>query len=336
LTANKKYALKEIAEMLSLKGREAESLYSDANTLTEELFGKSVYVRGIIEFSNICAKDCLYCGIRKGNGNVERYRMKNEEIIQTAVDAHNDGFKTIVLQSGEIGAYDDDITEIVEGIKERCSVAVTLSVGEKPKERYAEWKRAGADRYLLRIETTNRRLFETLHPDDDYDSRMKSLFYLKELGYETGTGVMIGLPGQTYSDLASDILFFRENDFDMLGVGPFIPHRDTPLGGVRPVSMEAVLNFLSAMRLATFDTNIPATTSMATLDREGREKALNAGANVIMPNYTPQKYRESYKLYDNKVCTRENAEETMEFTKSTVERAGKVLVMERGDRRIKQ
>lgn len=333
LTVNKVYSLSEIKEMLLLEEEEAFALYEEANSLTEKLFGKSIFVRGIIEFSNVCAKNCLYCGIRRGNKNVKRYHIGKEDLKKIIMDAHNDNFKTIVLQSGEVDVYDNDITEVIEYVKSKCDIAITLSMGEKSREQYIEWKNAGADRYLLRIETTNRKLFENLHPDDDFDNRLKSLMTLKELGYEVGTGVMIGLPKQTEEDLASDILFFKENDFDMLGVGPFIPHNETPLRDIKSVNMSMVLNFLSAMRLVTYDTNIPATTSMATLDKEGREKALNAGANVIMPNYTPQKYRESYKLYDNKICTKEDAEHTMEFTKKTVERAGKVLVLERGDRR---
>ena len=333
MTVNKVYSLSEIKEMLLLEEEEAFALYEEANSLTEKLFGKSIFVRGIIEFSNVCAKNCLYCGIRRGNKNVKRYHIGKEDLKKIIMDAHNDNFKTIVLQSGEVDVYDNDITEVIEYVKSKCDIAITLSMGEKSREQCIEWKNAGADRYLLRIETTNRKLFENLHPDDDFDNRLKSLMTLKELGYEVGTGVMIGLPKQTEEDLASDILFFKENDFDMLGVGPFIPHNETPLRNIKSVNMSMVLNFLSAMRLVTYDTNIPATTSMATLDKEGREKALNAGANVIMPNYTPQKYRESYKLYDNKICTKEDAEHTMEFTKKTVERAGKVLVLERGDRR---
>lgn len=319
--------------MLLLEKEDALTLRSNANTLTEELFGKSVFVRGIIEFSNVCVKNCAYCGIRRENSRMKRYHISKEDLKRIIIEAHKDNFKTIVLQSGEVDVYDHEITEVIEYVKSKCDIAITLSMGEKSREQYLEWKRAGADRYLLRIETTNKRLFKELHPDDDFDNRMKSLMTLKELGYEAGTGVMIGLPGQTTEDMARDILFFKENDFDMLGVGPFIPHHDTPLKDFKSTSMKTVLNFLSAMRLVTYDTNIPATTSMATLDAEGREKALNAGANVIMPNYTPQIYRTLYKLYDNKICTSEDAERTMELTKATVEKAGKVLVMERGDRR---
>ncbi|MDD3804053.1 MAG: [FeFe] hydrogenase H-cluster radical SAM maturase HydE [bacterium] len=336
MTENRNYQLKEIKEMLLLQGEDASSLHREANSLTENLFGKSVFVRGIIEFSNVCAKNCAYCGIRRDNRKVKRYHMDKDYIKQIIFEAYRDGFRTIVLQSGEVDTYDHDITEVIEYVKSKCDIAITLSMGEKSREQYVEWKKAGADRYLLRIETTNKKLFKTLHPDDDYENRLKSLLTLKELGFEAGTGVMIGLPGQTAEDMANDILFFKEHDFDMLGVGPFIPHNDTPLKGHTSTAFEKVLNFVSAMRLVTYDTNIPATTSMATLERDGREMALNAGANVIMPNYTPQIYRESYKLYENKICTDEDAERTMELTRATVENAGKVLVMERGDRRARR
>lgn len=331
----KDYTLEQLSLLLKSKGEDSLLLREKANILTEKIYGKNVYLRGIIEFSNLCKKDCLYCGIRKSNNQVSRYTIKKEEIKELIKKSYQDGFRTIVLQSGEVDVHDKDITEIIEYTKKNFDMAITLSVGERKREKYYEWKKAGADRYLLRIETTNRELFKKLHPDDDFDVRLKALLNLKELGYETGTGVMIGLPGQTFDDLAKDIMFFKIYDFDMLGVGPFIPHHQTPLKDERPPDFELVLNFIALLRLVTINTNIPATTSMATLDKEGREKALNSGANVIMPNYTPQEYREKYQLYDNKICLKEDERSTLKITEETVKKAGKTLVKERGDRREK-
>lgn len=327
--------LEQLSLLLRSKGEDSLILRQKANILTEKIYGKNVYLRGIIEFSNICKKDCLYCGIRKSNVNLMRYTIEKEKVKELIKKSYEDGFRTIVLQSGEFDIYDKDITDIIEYTKKNFDMAITLSVGERKREQYFEWKRSGADRFLLRIETTNRELFKKLHPDDDFDLRLRALLTLKELGYETGTGVMIGLPGQTYDDLAKDILFFKIYDFDMLGVGPFIPHHETPLKNEKPPDFELVLNFVALLRLVTINTNIPATTSMATLDKDGREKALNSGANVIMPNYTPKEYRENYLLYDNKICTKEDEKSTLQITEKTVLKAGKILVKERGDRREK-
>ncbi|HCP15929.1 TPA: [FeFe] hydrogenase H-cluster radical SAM maturase HydE [candidate division WOR-3 bacterium] len=331
----KDITIEQLSLMLKSKGEDSELIRKKANSLTEKIFGRNIYLRGIIEFSNLCTKDCLYCGIRRSNKNLERYTIEKEEIKEIIKKSYIDGFRTVVLQSGEVPVYDRDLTEIIEYTKKNFDMAITLSVGERKRKVYYEWKRAGADRFLLRIETTNRKLFKRLHPDDDFDLRLKSLLTLKELGYETGTGVMIGLPGQTYEDLAKDILFFKLYDFDMLGVGPFIPHHQTPLKDEKVIDFETVLNFIALLRLVTINTNIPATTSMATLEKEGREKALNSGANVIMPNYTPQKYREKYLLYDNKICVKEDESSTLKITEEVVKRAGKKLVKERGDRREK-
>lgn len=326
------YGLKDLVHLLESKNEEHLNLRKKANELTEKIFGKKVFLRGIIEFTNICRKDCLYCGIRKSNKNLVRYFIKKEDIKEIIKRSYQDNFKTIVLQGGEVEIFDRDITEIIEFTKKNFDMAITLSLGERKKKVYEEWKKAGADRYLLRIETTNRGLFKRLHPDDDFDNRLKSLLYLKELGYETGTGVMIGLPGQTYEDLAKDILFFKIYDFDMLGVGPFLPSFETPLKDEKKPDFELVLNFLALLRLVTENTNIPATTSMATLDKEGREKALNSGANVIMPNYTPAKYRHLYQLYDEKICLNEDQKNTFKLTEDVVRRAGKILVDEKGYR----
>ncbi len=326
------YSFKNLVHLLESKNEEHLNLRKKANQLTEKIFGKKVFLRGIIEFSNICRKDCLYCGIRKSNKNLVRYFIKKEDIKEIIKNSYQDGFRTIVLQSGEVEIFDRDITEIIEFTRKNFDMAITLSLGERKRKVYEEWKKAGADRYLLRIETTNRELFKRLHPDDDFDNRLRSLLYLKELGYETGTGVMIGLPGQTYEDLAKDILFFKIYDFDMLGVGPFLPSFETPLKNEKKPDFELVLNFLALLRLITGNTNIPATTSMATLDKKGREKALNSGANVIMLNYTPAQYRHMYQLYDEKICLREDEKNTFKLTENVVRRAGKILVDEKGDR----
>jgi len=327
-----KWTAEEIAIRLALTGEESVSMRKEAEKICESVYSKDVFIRGIIEFSNICRKDCMYCGIRKSNKNTGRYRIEKEQIKKLLDDAYLEGYKTVVLQSGEDTAVDRDITKIIEYTKSKNDMSVTLSLGERSFEVYEEWRKAGADRYLLRIETTNKNIFTEIHPDDDFENRLRCLNDLKRLGYEAGTGIMIGLPGQTEMDLAKDIIFFKENDFDMLGFGPFIPHRDTPLKDVKAVSMEKVLNFLALCRIVTVDTNIPATTAMGTLDPKGRQMALMSGANVIMPNFTPRALRKNYLLYDNKIGVDDDAEESLEHVNEIVREAGKRVADVKGDR----
>ena len=277
--------------------------------------GNKVYLRGIIEFSNVCEKDCFYCGIRRSNYRAPRFSMPQEEIIEAALFAHRSGYGSIVLQSGE--RTDEKFVKFIEEVlirikKDTCNtLGITLSLGEQTKGTAKRWFDAGAHRYLLRIETSNKQLYQKLHPaDHNFNNRMDCLDYLRETGYQVGTGVMIGLPGQTPEDLAGDVLFFKEKDIDMIGMGPYIPHANTPLSAQESAHKDNYLlglKMIAVTRLYLKDVNIAATTALQALSPRGREDGLRAGANIIMPNITPVKYRDAYQLYDGKPCIDENA-----------------------------
>jgi len=294
-----------------------ESLYRDAYRVKLEQVGAKVYFRGIIEFSNVCTKDCFYCGIRRGNHNTPRYTLSDEEVVDTARWAWEAEYGSIVLQSGERSdrGFVDTIERLLHRIHETCrgELGVTLSLGEQSPDTYRRWRAAGAKRYLLRIETSNRALYGRLHPDDhSFDARLRALDDLRALDYQVGTGVMIGLPGQTAADLADDLLFFRDHDIDMIGMGPYIPHKDTPLAAEATDfepgrALQQGLTMIALTRLLLRDVNIAATTALQALDPVGRERGLRAGANIIMPNLTAVEYREAYQLYDGKPCLDEDA-----------------------------
>jgi biotin synthase len=295
-------------------------LWSAADETRRCNVGNEVHLRGLIEISNICSRQCAYCGLRAGNKSLPRYRMEQSEIVEAAHLARTLGFGTVVLQGGEDpGLTKSLIEQTVRQIKRETGLAVTLSLGERTFEELACWREAGADRYLLRFETSDRALFDMIHPGLRGASadRIGILRQLKSLGYETGSGIMVGLPGQTYESVARDIELFRELDLDMIGIGPFIPHRDTPLGTLPPdhdllASREVptgelmVYKAVALARLVCPEANIPATTALATINRaNGRELALQRGANVVMPNLTPLKYRKLYEIYPNKACVDE-------------------------------
>jgi len=299
------------------KAEELQILYDSAYQVKLEQTGKQVYFRGIIEFSNICTKNCYYCGIRRENTALNRFSMAKDEILECAKLAHEYHYGSIVLQAGERNDPDfvDFVADVVLRIKQVSNneLGITLSLGEQSQETYRRWFEAGAHRYLIRIETSNRALYQSLHPEDhDFDRRLACISKLREIGYQVGTGVMIGLPGQTVEDLADDILFFRKMDVDMIGMGPYIVHQDTPLAN-RSLEFDPSrqlrlgLNMIAATRIALRDVNIAATTALQALDPRGRELGLQAGANIIMPNITHTRYRSSYQLYDNKPCLDENA-----------------------------
>ena len=289
----------EITALLSVA--DPDPLFQKADQIRKKFVGDAVYLRGLIEFSNYCKNDCLYCGIRRSNANAVRYRMTPEEIYHTARQAVQNGYKTVVLQSGEDLWFDaDKMAGIIRQIKE-LGAAVTLSLGEKTREEYACYRKAGADRYLLRIETTDKALYETLDPQMSWDNRVRCLEDLKELGYEVGSGSLVGLPGQTAESLAEDLLFFKSLPVDMAGIGPFIPHPDTPLAQEKAEGhFELALKMMAVMRLMLPDINIPATTAMETLHPQGRLLALQCGANVIMPNVTAESFCRNYELYPGK------------------------------------
>lgn len=278
-----------------------QELFSAADEVRKKYVGDEVHLRALIEFSNVCKNNCLYCGLRKDNKNLHRYTLEPEEIIETANNAAKLGFKTVVLQSGENNVYDaQTMAKIIQEIKS-LNLALTLSIGEKTEEEYCLYKDAGADRYLLRIETTDKNLYEKLNPQMSFENRLKCLENIKKAGFERGTGIMAGLPEQTTESLADDILFFRELDADMIGIGPFIAHEDTPLKNKNNKDAFVLsLKVTALTRLLLPDINIPATTAMETLNPRGRIIALQSGANVVMPNVTDVQYRKHYELYKGK------------------------------------
>jgi len=280
----------------------ADELYRRADDVRREAVGDAVHLRGLIEFSNICRNDCLYCGIRRGNRQVQRYRMTDEELVETAKRAAALGFQTIVLQSGEDMHFDQArMCHIIEQIK-RLDVALTLSVGERDYEDYKAFRDAGADRFLMRIETTDRDLYNRLNPGMSWERRHECLLMIRDLGYELGSGIMVGLPGQTVESIADDLLYLKDIGIDMAGIGPFIPHPETPLANESGGTLEQALRTMAVMRLLMPDINIPATTAMESLHPQGRIMALQAGANVVMPNVTEGEYRRLYELYPGKIC----------------------------------
>ncbi len=294
------YSKEEIIKILSSND---DSILKKADETRKQYVGNDIHLRGLIEFSNYCNRTCYYCGLRYKNKNIERYRLSPEDIINTANYAKRLGLKTIVLQSGEDVFFSNKtLCKIIEEIK-KLDVALTLSIGEKTYEEYKSFKDAGADRYLLRIETTDKNLYKVLHPNMSYENRIECLYNLKSLGYETGTGCLVGLPEQTIESLADDILFFKELDADMIGIGPFIPHPNTPLGDFKinlKKNFDLSIKVMALIRILLKDINIPATTAMETINPNGQIIALQSGANVIMPNITNDEYKTKYNIYPNK------------------------------------
>lgn len=285
-----------------LKEEKAEVLYGRADKLRQEYVGDEVHLRGLIEFSNICRNNCMYCGIRKDNPQLKRYRMTPEELVETARRAAAIGFKTIVMQSGEDMWFSQKIMcDIVEKIK-KFDVAITLSIGERSYEDYKAFREAGADRYLMRIETTDKDLYHKLDPNMSWQHRHECLMMIKELGYELGSGIMVGLPEQTIESIADDLIYLQNIGIDMAGIGPFIPHAQTPLKDAAGGTLELALRTMAVMRIMMPDINIPATTAMESLHPQGRIRALQCGANVVMPNVTEGEYRRLYELYPGKIC----------------------------------
>ena len=320
--------------LTTLSDEDAEYLYKNAREKTDEIYGKSVYLRGLIEFSNYCKNDCYYCGIRRSNKNIDRYRLDKDTIIDCANKGYDLGFRTIVLQSGEDLTYsDEDICELVRSIKaSHPDVAVTLSLGEKSRESYKCYKDAGADRYLLRHESGVKSHYNKLHPEEmSFDNRIRCLKDLKELGYQVGCGIMVGTPFQTYDDIAEDLLFMQEFNPHMIGIGPFIPHKDTPFKDEKSGSFEDTLHLLSIIRLMIPRVLLPATTALGTIHPLGREMGIKAGANVVMPNLSPTDYRDKYMLYDGKICTGDEAAECRRCMERRIENIGYKVEISRGD-----
>jgi len=312
----------QLAAWLSTENTElTEKLFAAAGALKTETLGDAVHLRGLIELSNICVKNCLYCGIRKTNKKVERYDLTDEQVIQAADFAKESHYGSLVIQSGErtSSAFTKRIEHLVQKIKQKTNnkLGITLSCGEQSYETYLRWYGAGAHRYLLRIESTNPKLYAAIHPNDGrhrHEARLQALHHLQKAQFQTGTGVMIGLPGQTVFDLANDLLFFKEFDVDMVGMGPYLEHEDTPLYAIRQQLLPQekrftlTLKMIALLRLIMPDINIAATTALQAIDPYGRERAVLAGANIIMPNMTISKVRHNYQIYDHKPGINDDAE----------------------------
>ncbi len=330
--------LDDLVFWLDCDDQQAKILFHAASDLKKREVGDQVYLRGLLELSNYCGKNCFYCGIRRGNSNVDRYAMEKDEIVNAIQYAYDHDYGSVVVQSGELSspAFIDHIDWLLKTIREISDgrLRVTLSCGEQSRETFLRWKESGAHRYLLRIESSDRALYSKLHPNDDvhsYDRRLEALYLLKELGYQVGTGVMIGLPFQTTEHLAKDLLFMKSFDVDMCGMGPYIEHEQTPLykySDLLPSLDERFkksLKMIALLRLMMKDVNIAATTALQTLDPMGREKAIQVGANVVMPNITPVKYRGNYLLYNNKPCTQDSAEQCSNCLDARVNMAGSFI-----------
>jgi biotin synthase len=339
------FSREEIKKLLNSEGSDRTALFRKSAEVKEKYIGNKVWFRGLIEFSNVCGKDCLYCGIRKGNKILERYSLNDDEILAAAKFAYTNRYGSIALQSGELesGFVTGRIENLLHRIREISNgeLGVTLSVGEQEPEVYKRWFDAGAHRYLLRVESTNPSLYGRIHPGDSkhsFSRRLECLKSLQDIGYQTGTGVMIGLPFQTLDDLAGDLLFMKEFDIDMCGMGPYIEHADTPLiiysEGLMPLKerFDLTLKMIAIIRILMKDINIVAATALQAIDPIGREKAVRIGANILMPNITPGKYRDSYKLYDNKPCTDDSAEDCQSCLEARVSLAdAEVVYGEWGD-----
>lgn len=311
-----------------------EWLFSYADNVRKEFVGDEVHLRGLIEFSNICKCQCKYCGLRSPNKTIQRYRILPEDILFYAQNASQMGYKTIVLQSGEDEFFSRDVLcEIIKGIKQ-LDVALTLSVGERSFDDYKAFKDCGADRYLIRIETTDRNLYKKLHPNMDFDNRLRCLQDLRKLGYEVGTGCLVGLPEQTIESLADDILFFKEINADMVGIGPFIPHPETPLKDAQKGDFTLALKVMALTRILLKNINIPATTAMETLNPNGRIIALQSGANVVMPNVTSKEFRKKYEIYPNKICINEEPSQCRQCIEGKIKSIGRTISKNYGFRNL--
>ncbi len=325
----------DIIDLLSAEGDERNLLFATAAEVKEKFVGKKVFYRGLIEYSNLCGKNCLYCGIRAGNKKAKRYEVTEQEVLDAASYAWENKFGSIVIQAGERSGkeYVSRIEGLLREIKRMSNgeLGITLSLGEQSEETYRRWFDAGAHRYLLRIEVSNPELYPKYHPDNkkhDYHRRLEALYLLRKVGYQVGSGVMIGLPFQTTEDLADDLLFFQQHDIDMVGMGPYIEHEDTPMYQFKDLLMTRVerfnlsLKMVAVLRILMKDINIAATTAMQAIDPMGREKSIKVGANIIMPNLTPTQYRDDYKLYEDKPCTDEDAEECKRCLEARIHMAG--------------
>lgn len=312
----------------------AEYLFELARSIRKDHFGNKIYTRGLIEFTNYCKNNCFYCGIRRDNREADRYRLTLEQILECCKNGYALGFRTFVLQGGEDGCYTDErMIEIIHTIKKHYpDCAITLSLGERSCESYQRMYEAGADRYLLRHETADEVHYGQLHPPElSAKNRKECLYNLKKIGYQTGTGFMVGSPGQTPECLAEDMMFIRELNPHMVGIGPFVPHHETPFAKEAGGTVELTLYMLGLLRVMLPNVLLPATTALGSIDSKGREKGVLAGANVVMPNLSPVSVRKKYELYDNKICTGDEAAECRQCLNRRMEAIGCELTVDRGD-----
>lgn len=319
-----------------LKGLDEETkayLFDKSLQAKEKHYGKTVYMRGLIEITNFCKQNCAYCGIRRSNGDVDRYRLDKATILACCDEGARLGYQTFVIQGGEDAYFTDEVlVDLVESIKaNHPNHAITLSLGERSHDSYKALKAAGVDRYLLRHETASKALYESLHPGMSFENRRQCLQELKDLGFQAGAGFMVGLPGQTHEDLVEDLLYLKALQPAMIGIGPFIPHKKTPVGHHTGGTVEDTLVMLALTRLLLPEALLPSTTALGTLDDKGREKALRVGANVVMPNLSPTNVREKYELYEDKICTGDEAAHCRYCIEGRINSAGFEVDMSRGD-----
>jgi biotin synthase len=335
LAQNQNLTKEEFKQLLENRNPENSSyLLEKAKMVRDANFGNEIYLRGLIEFTNYCKNDCFYCGIRRSNANASRYRLTKEEIMSCCENGYGLGFRTFVLQGGEDSGFThESMVDLVKTIRKQFpDCAITLSIGEKTYEEYLDYYQAGANRYLLRHETANAIHYGKLHPEQlSSENRQECLRNLKKIGYQVGTGIMVGSPYQTIDHLVEDLLFIKELEPEMVGLGPFIPHKDTQFAEFPAGSEEETLYLIGIVRLLLPHALIPATTALGTIDAKGREKGVLAGANVLMPNLSPIGVREKYALYDNKICTGEEAAECNECLRRRMESIGYQVVDKRGD-----